>query len=70
MCAFGRVALASGEEKRVLLPIPPRAFECVTDDGRRIKAGRHFRFFVGGSQPDNVSVNLLAKAPLELDVVI
>ncbi|MBR4236118.1 MAG: glycoside hydrolase family 3 C-terminal domain-containing protein [Clostridia bacterium] len=70
LCAFGRVALASGEEKRVLLPIPPRAFECVTDDGRRIKAGRHFRFFVGGSQPDNVSVNLLAKAPLELDVVI
>ena len=70
LCAFGRVALASGEEKRVMLPIPERAFECVTDDGRRIKAGRHFRLFVGGSQPDAVSVNKLGAAPLEIDVVI
>ena len=70
LCAFGRVSLASGEEKRVLLPIPGRAFECVTDDGRRIKAGRHFRFFVGGSQPDSVSVEKTGAAPCELDVVI
>ena len=70
LCAFGRVSLASGEEKRVMLPIPERAFECVTDDGRRIRAGRHFRLYVGGSQPDNVSVNKLGAAPLEIDVVI
>ncbi|MBQ3668106.1 MAG: glycoside hydrolase family 3 C-terminal domain-containing protein [Clostridia bacterium] len=70
LCAFGRVSLAAGEEKRVMLPIPERAFECVTDDGRRIKAGRHFRLYVGGSQPDAVSVNKLGAAPLELDVVI
>ena len=70
LCAFGRVALASGEEKRVLLPLPERAFECVTDDGRRIKAGRHFRLYVGGSQPDAVSVNKLGAAPLEIDAVL
>ncbi len=70
LCAFGRVHLAAGEEKRVLLPIPKSAFECVTDDGRRIKAGRHFRLFIGGSQPDSVSCELLGAKPVELDVVV
>ncbi len=69
LCAFGRVKLAAKEEKRVILRIPARAFECVTDDGRRIKAGRHFRLFVGGSQPDSVSCEKLGVSPLELDVI-
>ena len=70
LCAFGRVHLAAGEEKRVLLPIPSSAFECVTDDGRRIKAGRHFRLYVGGSQPDSVSCERLGTKPIELDIVV
>ncbi len=70
LCAFGRVSLSAGEEKRVMLPIPERAYECVTDDGRRIRAGRHFRLFVGGSQPDIVSVNRMGAAPLEVDIVM
>jgi len=69
LCAFGRVALAAGEEKRVMLPISEKAFECVTDDGRRIKAGRHFRLYVGGNQPDGVSVQLTGNVPLEMDVL-
>ncbi len=69
LCAFGRVKLASKEEKRVILRIPARAFECVTDDGKRIKAGRHFRLYVGGSQPDSVSCEKLGVSPLELDVI-
>ena len=70
LCAFGRVFLHAGEEKRVRLPIPARAFECVTDDGRRIKAGRHFRLYVGGSQPDAVSCEKLGVKPMELDVIV
>jgi len=70
LCAFGRVFLRAGEEKRVLLPIPKRAFECVTDDGRRIKAGRHFRLYIGGSQPDSVSCEKLGDKPIELDVIV
>ena len=69
LCAFGRVFLHAGEEKRVLLPIPARAFECVTDDGRRIKAGRHFRLYIGGSQPDSVSCEKMGVKPLEIDVI-
>ena len=70
LCAFGRVQLASGEEKRVLLPIPPSAFECVTDAGEHIRAGRHFRMYVGGSQPDSVSCALMGQSPLEVDVSV
>ena len=70
LCAFGRVFLHAGEEKRVRLPIPARACECVTDDGRRIKAGRHFRLYVGGSQPDAVSCEKLGVKPMELDVIV
>ncbi|MCR4621399.1 MAG: glycoside hydrolase family 3 C-terminal domain-containing protein [Clostridiales bacterium] len=69
LCAFGRVALSAGEEKRVRLPIPERAYECVTEDGRRIKAGRHFRLYVGSSQPDSVSVSRLGVSPVEMDIV-
>jgi len=42
----------------------------VTDDGRRIKAGRHFRLFVGGSQPDAVSCERLGAKPVEMDIVV
>ena len=70
LCSFGRVALASGEEKRVFLPLTARAFECVTDDGCRIKAGRRFRLYVGGSQPDAVSVLLTGKTPITLDIIL
>jgi beta-glucosidase len=69
LCAFGRVSLSAGEEKRVRLPIPDRAYECVTEDGRRIKAGRHFRLYVGSSQPDSVSAAKLGVSPVELDIV-
>ncbi len=70
LCAFGRVFLHAGEEKRVIIPVPKRAFECVTDDGRRIKAGRHFRLYIGGSQPDAVSCEKLGVKPVELDVIV
>ena len=64
------ILLHAGEEKRVLIPIPKRAFECVTDDGRRIKAGRHFRLYVGGSQPDAASVRLMGKAPAKVEYTV
>ncbi|MBQ3079324.1 MAG: glycoside hydrolase family 3 C-terminal domain-containing protein [Clostridia bacterium] len=70
LCAFGRVALRAGEEKKVIIPIRKRAFECVTDDGRRIKAGRHFRLYVGGSQPDPISCEKMNAKPAELDVIV
>lgn len=70
LAAFGRMALTSGEEKRVFLPLANRAFECVTDEGRRIKAGHHFRLYVGGSQPDSISIALTGRKPLEIELTL
>ena len=68
LCAFGRVLLRPGEEKRVKLPLSAEAFTTVSDRGVRQKRGKHFRFWVGGSQPDAVSERLLGIAPVSLDV--
>ena len=68
LCAFARIELAPGERKRVSLAIPARAFTVVDDEGRRIDAGRHFVLWVGGSQPDAVSVRLTGKAPLRVEI--
>ena len=68
LCAFGRVLLRPGEEKRVKLPVHAEAFTTVSDRGARQKRGKHFRFWVGGSQPDAVSERLLGIAPVSIDV--
>ncbi|MBE5766031.1 MAG: glycoside hydrolase family 3 protein [Clostridiales bacterium] len=68
LCAFKCVALQPGEEKRVALSVGENAFTTVDDAGIRAKRGSHFRFWVGGSQPDSVSCKLVGKAPLSVDV--
>ena len=60
--------LRPGEEKRVKLPVHAEAFTTVSDRGARQKRGKHFRFWVGGSQPDAVSERLLGIAPVSIDV--
>ena len=68
LCAFGRVALEPGEEKRVRLPLAENVFESVDDKGKAKVFGTKFRFYVGGSQPDSVSEKLLGKTPAYIDV--
>ena len=68
LCAFGRVSLQPGEEKRVKLPLAQDVFESVRDDGTRAQIGTKFRFFVGGSQPDSVSAQLTGASPVSVDV--
>ncbi|MDO4357393.1 MAG: glycoside hydrolase family 3 C-terminal domain-containing protein [Clostridia bacterium] len=68
LCAFGRVALQPGEEKRVKLPLAADVFESVREDGTRAQIGGKFRFYLGGSQPDSVSERLTGAAPVSVDV--
>ncbi len=70
LCAIGRVSLKSGEEKRVVLAIEPSAFETVAEDGSRAVRAKSFKLFVGGSQPDERSVELMGAKPLEIDVTL
>ena len=68
LCAFQRVFLKAGEEKEVKLDIPERAFMVVNDAGEWVADGTHFQFFVGFSQPDARSVELLGDAPVKVQV--
>ncbi|MDD2978427.1 MAG: glycoside hydrolase family 3 C-terminal domain-containing protein [Hespellia sp.] len=64
LCAFDRVALSAGESRKVTLFIRKRSFEIVDENGDRYIDSKHFRVYVGGSQPDVRSVRLAGKAPL------
>ena len=68
LCAVKRVALKAGQEQRVTLAIEPKAFETVHKDGSRKQSGKRFTLYVGGSQPDERSVELTGSKPLELEV--
>lgn len=66
LCAFARVALRAGEEKRVSIALPQSAFFVVDEAGKRFVDGRHFTFYVGFSQPDEKSVELMGERPVEV----
>ncbi len=68
LCAFTRVSLAPGEEKRVLLTLRPEAMMVVDEDGERKLCEDKYRLFVGFSQPDERSVALTGNAPIALDL--
>ncbi|MEA4929303.1 MAG: glycoside hydrolase family 3 C-terminal domain-containing protein [Candidatus Limiplasma sp.] len=69
LCAFKRVALRSGEQMTLILPVPDSAFAAVDENGQTVYAGRHFTLYVGGSQPDARSVALNGAAPLAVEVL-
>lgn len=64
LCGFRRVLLRAGEEKCISLTINKRAFQVVNFDGESIYDGKSYKLFVGGSQPDPISVARMGSAPL------
>lgn len=70
LCAFARIHLGVGEQKEVRLHIPGQAFEVVDESGARISDGTHFMLYVGCSQPDEKSRELLGVSPVAVPVEI
>lgn len=70
LCAFKRVSLLAGEGKEIEIALPKTAFTVVNEEGDRIVEGEHFRFYVGFSQPDERSVELMGEKPLEVEIAI
>lgn len=68
LCAFGRVFLKAGEEKEIGLKIPQSAFTVVNEEGERVSGGNRYRFYVGFSQPDERSVELMGQRPVEVEM--
>lgn len=66
LCAMKRVFLESGEKKWITLEIAARALTVVNDEGKRIPDGSEFVFYIGCSQPDERSVELVGIRPVEV----
>jgi beta-glucosidase len=68
---FKRIRLSGGESERVTFEIASRDLVIVDDTGRRVLEPGRFRATIGGSQPDERSVELMGRAPVavELEVV-
>ncbi|MCD7807530.1 MAG: fibronectin type III-like domain-contianing protein, partial [Lachnospiraceae bacterium] len=59
LVAFGRITLKPGEKKRVTLHIPAKRIYSVAENGEQVLYPGEYTLFVGGSQPDERSRELL-----------
>ncbi|MDR2514771.1 MAG: glycoside hydrolase family 3 C-terminal domain-containing protein [Christensenellaceae bacterium] len=66
--AFARVHLLPGESKAVELKLGPEAFELIDDEGRKVPGSGSYTLFIGGSQPDPLSLSLAGQSPLSLKI--
>lgn len=70
LCGFKRIALKAGETKTLNMTIDNRAMMVVDEDGERSVAGKNFTLYVGISQPDARSVELIGTKPAEIKFAI
>lgn len=67
---FCRLSLSPGESKEIEFSLDARALSVIDDAGKRLLEPGEVKIFVGGSQPDSRSVQLLNVAPLETTITI
>ena len=70
LCGFKRVIINAGESKNVELKLNKKAFTTVLENGERVLLKGKYKLYVGTSQPDERSVKLTGKTPLEVEVEI
>ena len=70
LAAFKRIALAPGESQKVVITVPSKAFTVVDDNGQRIYDGTKAELFVGFSQPDARSCELMGMEPVKLELCL
>ncbi len=67
LCAFKKVSVGEGEEKTVTVDIPLKNITVVNDDGvRYLDSDAETILYFGTSQPDELSVSLTGKKPVEV----
>jgi beta-glucosidase len=67
LAGFARVKLKAGEGQRIDIPLDQELFTLINNEGQRVQASSAV-LYVGGSQPDARSVELVGKAPIKLEV--
>ncbi len=66
LCGFQRISLEAKEKKDLLFTISNRAMMVVNQQGERLLDGKKFQLFAGVSQPDERSIRLTGKRPIEV----
>ena len=67
--AFKRVTIEPDETKCVTITVPAKSFTVVNEEGKRIFDGQKADIFVGFSQPDERSLELMGTKPIQLTVL-
>lgn len=67
--AFQKVELNPKEEKTITLHLPIEAFSLFDENGKQKVRNGNYTIYVGGSQPDQRSIELTGKKPLEIEVI-
>ena len=70
LCGFQRVKLLPGEKKEVAVTLDKRSFLVVNEEGEYVRDGKQFDFYIGFSQPDERSVELMGTEPVAVRVEI
>lgn len=70
LCGMQRLFLKAGESSTLQFEISPQRLGTVLENGSRITMYGRYSLFVGGSQPDNRSIELTGKQPLSVTVQI
>ncbi|MDK2808392.1 MAG: beta-glucosidase [Clostridiales bacterium] len=70
LCGFKRVTLSAKEEAAIEIRLDKHAFFVVNEEGEYILDGNRFEVFVGFSQPDERSVELMQMEPMRLEINI
>lgn len=70
LCGFKRVVLSPFETKKISVALDKKMFMVVNENGEYIKDGTHYEIFIGFSQPDKKSIELMGIEPLKIEVCI
>ena len=67
---FERIHLMPGEQKTVTFTLTERDRSLIDMNGERISVPGRFRIYVGGSQPDARSVELMGRKPQAVEITV
>lgn len=68
LCGFKRIKMLPGEKQEMKVRLDKRTFMVVNDKGEYVKDGNQFELYVGFSQPDERSIELMGIEPVKLMV--
>ena len=66
LCGFLRINVEPGRTRELTIPLDPRAFTVVTEEGERVPGSGHWTLYAGFGQPDARTAALTGKQSLSV----